>query len=72
MLVDMLTMTDRQDEDASRLLFPSKLLDILDKAEGRGEAHIISWTSNGEAFKVHNKYAFEAYIMPRYVPFIWR
>jgi hypothetical protein len=58
-------MAERQEEDASRLLFPSKLLDILDNAELRGEAHIVSWTSSGDAFKVHNKYAFEASIMPR-------
>mmetsp|Transcript_28319 Transcript_28319/g.59578 ORF Transcript_28319/g.59578 Transcript_28319/m.59578 type:complete len:330 (-) Transcript_28319:245-1234(-) len=36
-------------------LFPWKLYEMLDTAEKRNEEHIISWISDGKAFKVHNR-----------------
>jgi HSF-type DNA-binding len=69
--MEQLQQQQQQQEEeadaASRLLFPCKLLHILDYTEQRSESHIVSWTSNGEAFMVHNKHAFEARIMPRCV-----
>jgi hypothetical protein len=50
----------------SRLPFPMKLHRILEDAEETNMKHIISWTHNGEGFKVHNKHAFEAKFIPRY------
>ena len=50
----------------SRLPFPMKLHRILEEAEETNMTHIISWTHNGEGFKVHNKHAFEAKFIPRY------
>mmetsp|Transcript_7958 Transcript_7958/g.7802 ORF Transcript_7958/g.7802 Transcript_7958/m.7802 type:complete len:240 (-) Transcript_7958:268-987(-) len=34
--------------------FPLRLYDMLDEAEKKGHAHIVSWCDNGTAFKVHD------------------
>lgn len=46
--------------------FPWKLHDVLEDAERKGFAAIISWTLNGRAFKVHDQKAFETQIMTKY------
>jgi hypothetical protein len=53
-------------QNPARLPFPLKLHAILDEAEANNLTHIVSWTHNGEGFKVHNKHAFEAKFIPRY------
>ena len=34
--------------------FPLRLHDMLDEAEKKGHAHIVSWCDNGTAFKIHD------------------
>jgi len=46
--------------------FPQKLYRILVDAERNGESHIISFTSSGEAFRVHDPRSFARDIIPRY------
>lgn len=46
--------------------FPWKLHDVLEDAERKGFASIVSWTLGGRAFKVHNQKQFETQIMTRY------
>lgn len=46
--------------------FPFKLHRLLDDAASEGNAHIVSWTSDGKAFQVHSKREFERNIAPRY------
>ena len=47
-------------------LFPSRLYQLLEDAEREGNEGIVSWTSNGKSFKVHDKIRFANDIMPRY------
>lgn len=44
--------------------FPMKLLEILDGAEVKGIAGIISWKIHGRAFFIHNTMAFAERVMP--------
>mmetsp|Transcript_28019 Transcript_28019/g.46365 ORF Transcript_28019/g.46365 Transcript_28019/m.46365 type:complete len:438 (-) Transcript_28019:122-1435(-) len=46
--------------------FPWKLHDVLEDAEKKGFTHIVSWTMNGRAFKVHDQKTFETDIMTKY------
>jgi hypothetical protein len=46
--------------------FPWKLHDVLEDAERKGFANVISWTMNGRAFKVHDQKQFEDKIMTKY------
>ena len=50
----------------TREQFPYKLHRMLEEAEQKGHADIISWTPDGTAFKVHNKHKFSAELMPKY------
>ena len=45
---------------------PLKLHALLDEAEKLGKLDVVSWESNGKAFKVHDKKRFVAEIMPKY------
>ena len=45
---------------------PLKLHALLDEAEKLGKLDVVSWESNGNAFKVHDKKRFVAEIMPKY------
>jgi hypothetical protein len=42
------------------------LRDMLHDTEVRGEQAIASWMSHGKAFKIHDKEAFAAHVMPRH------
>jgi len=46
--------------------FPWKLHDVLEDAERKGFANIVSWMMDGRAFKVHDQKLFESQIMSRY------
>ena len=46
--------------------FPRLLLDILEDAENNGNEHIVSWTPDGAAFKVHKRDLFMKQILPNY------
>jgi HSF-type DNA-binding len=45
---------------------PLKLHALLDEAERLGQSSIVSWESDGTAFKVHDKKRFVEEIMPKY------
>lgn len=45
---------------------PEDLRRMLEDAEQEGNTTIVSWLPHGRAFKVHDKAAFAAYILPRY------
>jgi hypothetical protein len=49
-----------------KLYFPWKLHRLLDAADEKGIAGIVSWMPDGRSFKVHNKHAFEEEIMSHY------
>jgi hypothetical protein len=46
--------------------FPGKLYRLLADVESRGNSHIISFTPNGKAFKIHNPDAFMKDVAPQY------
>jgi hypothetical protein len=46
--------------------FPGKLYRLLADVESRGNSHIISFTPNGKAFKIHNPEAFMKDVAPHY------
>jgi hypothetical protein len=46
--------------------FPQLLLDLLEDAENDGNEHIISWTPDGLAFKVHQRDEFMKQLIPNY------
>jgi hypothetical protein len=46
--------------------FPGKLYRLLADVESRGNSHIISFTPNGKAFKIHNPNAFMKDVAPHY------
>jgi hypothetical protein len=46
--------------------FPGKLYRLLADVESRGNGHIISFTPNGNAFKIHNPDAFMKDVAPHY------
>jgi hypothetical protein len=45
---------------------PLKLHALLEEAEYQGKQDVVSWESNGTAFKVHDKNRFVAEVMPKY------
>jgi hypothetical protein len=49
-----------------KLYFPWKLHRLLDAADEKGIAGIVSWMPDGGSFKVHNKHVFEEEIMSHY------
>jgi hypothetical protein len=49
-----------------KLYFPWKLHRLLDAANEKGIAGIVSWMPDGRSFKVHNRHAFEEEIMSHY------
>ncbi len=51
---------------ASANFFPTKLHNLLENAEKRGYANIISWQEGGTSFKVWNAEVFVSTIMPKY------
>eukprot|EP00934_Nitzschia_sp_Nitz4_P000753 Nitzschia sp. Nitz4//scaffold6_size259037//138112//139081//NITZ4_001082-RA/size259037-augustus-gene-0.294-mRNA-1//1//CDS//3329556917//753//frame0 len=55
-----------QRENGGKVPFPFKLFQMLHDADELGFRHIISWNSNGKAFKVHDPIAFTNLIIPRY------
>jgi len=46
--------------------FPTKLHNLLENAESRGYANVISWQEGGTSFKVWNPEVFVSTIMPKY------
>ena len=48
-------------------LFPWKLHDMLSTCENEGLDSIVSWISEGKAFKVHNISSFVKDVLPRFV-----
>lgn len=51
---------------ASANFFPTKLHSLLENAEKRGYANVISWQEGGTSFKVWNPEVFVSTIMPKY------
>jgi hypothetical protein len=49
-----------------QLLFPDLLYSLLEDCERNEEFNIISWSPQGNSFKVYNKEAFTRNILPRY------
>jgi hypothetical protein len=52
--------------DLKGLSFPHKLHIILQDAEERNLTIIVSWNPDGTGFRIHNRYYFEAHIIPNY------
>lgn len=52
--------------EQSQSFFPSKLYNLILDAEAEGQDHIVSWTANGSAFRIHDPQAFIRDIVPRY------
>jgi hypothetical protein len=50
--------------------FPLKLHELLEKAEEENLTHIVSWSSHGRAFVVHDPKMFIRHLMPRQVMFV--
>jgi hypothetical protein len=46
--------------------FPQLLFALLEDAENDGNAHIVSWSADGLAFKVHQRDVFMKHILPNY------
>jgi hypothetical protein len=57
--------TDSKKQHLARS-FPKLLLDLLEDAENDGNEHIVSWTPDGLAFKVHERDVFMKQILPNY------
>jgi hypothetical protein len=54
-------------QDNGRTPFPYKLFQMLNDAhEPGGFSHVVSWTPNGRAFKVHDSMAFIKHVAPKY------
>lgn len=51
---------------SNKVLFPYKLLQVLEEAERDGNTHIVSWLPHGKAFKVHKPEEFTSMIMQKY------
>lgn len=49
-----------------RLPFPCKVYEMLEDAEEKGFADVVSWSKEGDGFAVHNKERFTKEIIPRY------
>jgi len=54
-------------ESKSRLPFPLKLHQALIKAEQDNYGHVFAWLEHGRAFKVFNRKAFIAEVLPKYI-----
>lgn len=52
--------------EQSQSFFPSKLYNLLLDAEAEGLDHIVSFTANGAAFRIHDPQEFIRVIVPRY------
>jgi hypothetical protein len=46
--------------------FPLKLYDLIIEAENEGKAHIVSFTSNGRSFRIHEVERFMTELVPQY------
>jgi hypothetical protein len=57
---------DSEDEDPKALPFPQKLHMLLQEAEDQNLTHVVSWNTAGTGFTIHNRYYFEAHIIPRF------
>jgi hypothetical protein len=53
-------------KEALRLPFPSKLFEMLEDADEKGFRHVVSWTSEGDGFMVHDTAAFMKQVTPQY------
>ena len=60
------SITDSPSRSGSTLLFPWKLHKMLSKCLALNEDKIVSWVSDGTAFKVHNVPVFVSEILPLY------
>ena len=54
------------DDDDKKVSFPCMLFKMLNDAETEGFDDVVSWGSNGIAFRVHKKRDFEKFILPKY------
>ena len=59
-------LTPRATQAGSTPLFPRKLHGMLQKCASEGNENIVSWVSEGRAFKVHNVPDFVSKILPLY------
>jgi hypothetical protein len=58
---------DRKKKPAKqRTTFPWKLHRMLQDAKKENREHILSWSADGKAFKIHNKGLFVSEILPKY------
>ena len=57
---------DRNPKGAMAVPFPVKLHEMMDRIEGDGFAHVVSWQPHGRCFVVHNQQQFVEVIMPFY------
>jgi hypothetical protein len=58
--------TPRRARQRKKEAFPGKLYRLLADAESRGNSHIISFTPDGNSFKIHNPDAFMKELAPNY------
>ena len=59
-------MQSTKEPSLSTTAFPTRLYNILEKAETDGYSSIVSWLPNGNGFKVHNRMAFETTVLPQH------
>ena len=59
-------LSQRRREELRVLSFPQKLHMLLRDAEAENLQHVASWNAEGTGFTIHNKYFFEAHIIPKY------
>lgn len=59
-------MNAKQQVREVRQPFPVKVYEMLDEADPKGFAHIVSWNSKGSGFMVYNKDQFTKLIVPHY------
>jgi hypothetical protein len=58
--------TEKAKKDVRVPAFPSKLFEMLENADEKGFRHIVSWTSEGDGFMVHDTAAFMKQVTPQY------
>jgi hypothetical protein len=51
---DWMTIKSQKKWICAEAVFPGKLHDMLDYAQSHGMQHIISWTTDGQAFMIHD------------------
>jgi hypothetical protein len=57
---------DRKQKRAKKWTFPFKLHRMLRDSKKENTEHIVSWSPDGESFKIYNQELFVSEVMPKY------